>query len=124
MSTEENIENTKAGYAAFAAGDAEGAMSKLADDIEWIVPGESAVSGSYRGKDEVAGMWMKVAEKSLTTTPQHILGDDDLVVVLTQVTAGGESWDAADVLTFRDGKVVKIQSASDTAKQAKVFGTS
>jgi ketosteroid isomerase-like protein len=124
MSTEQNIENTKAGYAAFATGDAEEAMSKLADDVEWIVPGESAVSGSYRGKEQVAGLWMKVAEKSLTTTPQRILGDDEVVVVLTQVTAGGESWDAADVLTFRDGKAVKIQSTADTAKQAKVFGTS
>jgi uncharacterized protein len=124
MSTEQDIEIAKKGYAAFAAGDAEAAMTDLADDIEWIVPGSSAVSGSYRGKAELGGLWMKLAEKSLTTTPQHVLGDGERVVVLTQVTLGGESWDAADVLTFRDGKVVKFQTAGDTAKLEKVFGTS
>ncbi|MFC9789391.1 hypothetical protein [Rhodococcus sp. NPDC127528] len=51
------------------------------------------------------------------------LADDvEWVVALTQVTLGGESWDSADVLTFRAGKVVKFQSAGDTAKLEKVFG--
>ncbi|MFC7446845.1 nuclear transport factor 2 family protein [Rhodococcus daqingensis] len=123
MSAEQNIEIAKKGYAAFAAGDAEAAMADLADDLEWIVPGNSAVSGSFHGKAEVGGLWMKMAEKSLTTTPQHYLADEERVVVLTQVSAGGESWDAADVLTYRDGKVVKFQTAGDTAKFEKVFGT-
>ncbi|SEM21484.1 nuclear transport factor 2 family protein [Rhodococcus maanshanensis] len=123
MSGEQNIEIAKKGYAAFAAGDAEAAMTDLADDLEWIVPGNSAVSGTYHGKVEVGGLWAKLAEKSLTTTPQHFLADEERVVVLTQVSAGGESWDSADVLTYRDGKVVKIQTAGDTAKFEKVFGT-
>ncbi|MFD4182748.1 nuclear transport factor 2 family protein [Rhodococcus sp. NPDC058514] len=123
MSAEQNIEIAKQGYAAFSAGDAEAAMANLADDLEWIVPGNSAVSGSFHGKAEVGGLWMKMAEKSLTTTPEHFLGDGERVVVLTRVSAGGESWDAADVLTYRDGKVVKIQSVADTAKAEKVFGT-
>lgn len=123
MSGEQNIEITKKGYAAFSAGDAEAAMEALADDIEWIVPGDSAVSGTYHGKAEVGGLWMKLAEKALATKPQHFFGDDERVVVLTQVTAGGESWDAADALTFRDGKAVKIQTAGDTAKYEKVFGS-
>jgi uncharacterized protein len=29
----------------------------------------------------------------------------------------------AEVLTFRDGKVVKFQTASDTALQEKIWGT-
>ncbi|TJZ80254.1 DUF4440 domain-containing protein [Rhodococcus oryzae] len=123
MSAEQNIEITKKGYAAFSAGDAEEAMAALADDIEWIIPGNSAVSGSYHGKAEVGGLWMKMAEKALATSPQHFLGDDERVVVLTHVTAGGEGWDSADVMTFRDGKVVKIQTAGDTAKFEKVFGS-
>lgn len=43
--------------------------------------------------------------------------------MLTKVTAGGESSDAADVITFRDGKVVKFQSAGDTAMQERVWGS-
>ncbi|MDT2007174.1 nuclear transport factor 2 family protein [Rhodococcus opacus] len=124
MSAEQNIETAKKGYSAYSAGDAETAMSFLDDDIEWITPGNSAISGTLRGKAEVGAMWMKLAEKSFTTTPERFLGDDEVVVVLTRVTAaGGESADEADVLTFRDGKVVKLQSAGDTAMLERVFGT-
>ena len=87
------------------------------------MPGNSTVSGTYRGKAEVTELFAKMAEKSLTTTPSRFLADGDVVVVLTQVTAGGESAPQADVFTFRDGKVVKVQSFGDTAMQERVFGT-
>ena len=123
MSTSQNVETAKKGYAAFAAGDLEPAMSDLDDNVEWVVLGNSTVSGTYRGKAEVTELFAKVAEQSFTTTPSRFLADDDVVVVLTQVTAGGESAPQADVLTFRDGKVVKVQSFGDTALQERVFGT-
>src|SRR3954453_21446985 len=105
MSAEENKAAPQAAYQAFGAGDLEGAMKNMADDIEWIVPGNSTVSGTYRGKDEVIGFWIKLAEKGFTTTPQRFVGDDEVVVVLTTTTADGHTSDQADVLTFRDGKV-------------------
>jgi hypothetical protein len=101
----------------------DGAAENLADDIEWIVPGNSTLSGTYRGKAEVIGFWMKLPEKGFTTSPEHFLGDDERVVVLTSTTADGQSSDSVDVLTFGDGKVVKFQSASDTALQEKIWGT-
>src|SRR3954469_19620344 len=111
MSAEENIENTKRAYAASANADVDAASENIADSIEWIVPGNSTVSGTYRGKDEVIGFWMKLAEKGFTTTPERFLADEDVVVVLTSISAEGHTADQADVLTFRDGKVVKFQSA-------------
>ena len=67
---------------------------------------------------------MKLVEKGFTTEPQHFLGDDERVVVLTRITVDGESADqGGDVLTFREGKVVKFQSASDTALQARIWGS-
>jgi ketosteroid isomerase-like protein len=124
MTAQENIEQTKAAYAAFAAADIDAASADLADDIEWIVPGNSTVSGTYRGKDEVIGFWIKLAEKGFTTTPERFLGDDEVVVVLTSISAEGQSSDQADVLTFNaDGKVVKFQSAGDTALQEQIWGT-
>jgi ketosteroid isomerase-like protein len=123
MSAEENLASTKNAYAAFAAGDVEGASENLADDIEWIVPGNSTISGTYRGKSEVIGFWMKLPEKGFTTAPEHFLADDERVVVLTNVTADGQSADSVDVLTFRDGKVVKFQIAGDTALQEQIWGT-
>jgi ketosteroid isomerase-like protein len=121
MAGEGNINIAKRGYEAFSAGEAERAMIDLADDIEWITPGASAVSGTARGKQEVGALWGQLAQKGFRTSPQHWLGDDERVVVLTQVTLDGQSYDAADVLTFRDGKVVRFQTAGDTALLARVF---
>ena len=123
MAGEQNVETAKRAYAAFSSGDAAGAMENMADDLEWITPGNSAISGTVRGKQEVGALWAKFAEKGFTTSPQYWLSDDERVVVLTQVTLAGERADAADVLTFRDGKLVKFQTAGDTAMLERIFGS-
>jgi uncharacterized protein len=123
MSASENKAATQAAYQAFGAGDLDGAMRDVADDIEWVVPGNSTIGGTYRGKDEVAGFFATLASRSFRTEPQHLIAEGDHVVVLTRTTSeGGESADQADVLTFRDGKVTKFQSASDTALLEAVWG--
>ena len=123
MSTSQNVETCKKGYAAFGAGDIETVISLYDDDVEWVVPGNSTISGTYRGKAGVTQLFAKAAEQSVTTTPSRFLADDDVVVVLTQVTAGGESAPQVDVVTFRDGKIVKAQGFGDTAMAERVFGT-
>jgi uncharacterized protein len=122
MSTSQNVETCKKGYAAFAAGDVETVMSLYDDDVEWVVPGNSTISGTYRGKAEVTEFFAKLAEKSFTTTPERFLADDDVVVALGQITAGGESAPEADVLTYRNGKMVRLQSFADTAMFERVYG--
>jgi ketosteroid isomerase-like protein len=123
MAGEQNIETAKQAYAAFSAGDAETAMARIADDVEWITPGNSAISGTVHGKQDVGALWAKLAEKGFTTSPQYWFSDEDRVVVLTQITLGGEQADAADVLTYRDDKLVKFQTAGDTALLERVFGS-
>lgn len=122
MAGEQNVETAKRAYAAFSAGDAQGAMADVADDIEWVTPGNSAISGIRHGKQEVGELWAKLAEKNFRTSPEYWFSDEERVVVLTRTTVGGEDADSADVLTFRDGKVVKFQSALDTALLERVFG--
>ena len=123
MAGEENLASAQKAYAAFSAGDSEGAMENLADDVEWITPGNSSVSGTLHGKEEVGKFWGQLAEKGFSTSPQDWFSDDERVVVLTRVSVGGQEADQADVLTFRDGKVVKFQSAGDTALLEQVFGS-
>jgi uncharacterized protein len=123
MGVSENKANTQAAYAAFANADIDGATKDMADDIEWVVPGNSSISGTYRGKEEVVKLFMTLAGKSFTTTPEHFIADGDHVVVLTHVMADGQGADQADVLTFRDDKLVKFQTAGDTAMQEKIWGT-
>jgi ketosteroid isomerase-like protein len=123
MAGEQNVETAKRAYAAFSAGDSAGAMENMADDIEWITPGNSAISGTAHGKQEVGMLWARFAEKGFQTTPQYWFSDEERVVVLCQITIAGEQADTCDVLTFRDGKLVKFQTAGDTALSERVFGS-
>jgi uncharacterized protein len=123
MAGEQNVEMAKRAYAAFSAGDAAAAMEALADDIEWITPGNSAISGTIHGKPAVGALWGQLAGKGFTTTPQFWFSDAERVVVLTHTTIEGEDADTVDVLTFRDGKVIKFQTAGDTALVERVFGS-
>ncbi len=123
MAGEDNLERAKKAYAAFSAGDAAGAMADMSDEIEWITPGNSAISGTLHGKQEVGQLWARFAEKGFETKPQYWFSDDQRVVVLTHIRLAGEEADTADVLTFRDGKLVKFQTAGDTALVERVFGT-
>ncbi len=123
MAGEQNVETTKAAYQAFSNQDAEGAMRDIADDVEWVEPGNSALSGTYHGKPEVGQFWGKLAEKGFRTEPHHWFSDAETVVVLTRVTLGDESAEQADVLTYRDGKLVKFLSLGDTALEERVYGS-
>jgi ketosteroid isomerase-like protein len=122
MSEQDNIEVIKRGYEAFSNGDVQGVMDSFADDIEWVQPGESAISGTYHGKTEVMEYLGRLAEKSVTVKVNHLLADGDLVVALTSVTMGDLSGDDADVFTVRDGKTVRVQIHGDTAMMERVYG--
>jgi ketosteroid isomerase-like protein len=98
-------------------------MENIADDVEWITPGNSAISGTVRGKDAVGDLWAKLGEKGLKSEPEYWFADNELVVVLTRITIGAEQFDQADVLTYRDGKLVKFQTAGDTAALERIFGS-
>jgi uncharacterized protein len=119
----QNVETTKKGYAAFNAGDLETALSVFADTVEWTISGESMIGGTYRGKDELTGLLAQLGQKATSVETKTFLADGDYVVVLTEVTAGGETSQEADVFEFSDGKVVKAQSFGDTAVQERIFGS-
>ena len=70
----------------------------MSDDIGWIVRGDSAVSETTSARPGAASFWAAIAEKSFTTTVRF-LSDDDIVVVLTQISANYESAEQADVLS-------------------------
>jgi uncharacterized protein len=119
---EQNIEVVKKGYEAFMAGDMETLMSLLDDNIEWIQPGQSVVSGTYHGKGELSEYLSRLAEKSTTVNPHRFLADGDTVVVLSETTSGGEKSEDADVFTLRDGKIARAHVYVDTAIMERVFG--
>ena len=123
MSEKENKELIEKGYAAFSSGDVETVMDLFDDDIEWVQPGKSLISGTYRGKAEVMELFGELAEKRLTVKVNGLVAEGDTVVALTEVSVGGETGQNADVFTVRDGKTVRAQVHGDTAMLERVFGT-
>src|SRR2546430_17628993 len=57
-----NVELTKKGYQAFNEAHIEGVMDVLDDDVVWHIGGENPISGEYKGKEAVTGMFAKVAQ--------------------------------------------------------------
>ncbi|HJT91966.1 MAG TPA: nuclear transport factor 2 family protein [Mycobacterium sp.] len=122
MSEQENKELIKRGYEAFSAGDLETVMSLFDDDIEWVQPGQSAVSGNFHGKTEVTEQFGRLAEKGLTVRLDRLVAEGDTVVAITQVSAGGETGEDADVFTIRNGKTVRVEIHGDTSLLERVWG--
>jgi ketosteroid isomerase-like protein len=109
-----NEDLIRRGYAAFGAGDMATLDELFADDIVWHAPGRHQLSGTFRGKQEVFGNFMKVAELTKGTFKldiHAILADDDHGVVL--VTATGEHDgktlhdNSVQIFHIKDGKVTE-----------------
>ncbi|WP_304113210.1 nuclear transport factor 2 family protein [Mycolicibacterium bacteremicum] len=120
---QDNIELVRRGYAAFASGDMDTVMALFDDNIEWVQPGNSTISGTYHGKGELAQYMAGLAAKSPTVTLDRLVADGDTVVALTHIAAAGETGNDADVFTIRDGKTVRVQIHGDTALMERIYGT-
>ncbi|OBG12193.1 DUF4440 domain-containing protein [Mycolicibacterium celeriflavum] len=122
MSEQENKQLIQRGYEAFAAGDIETVMAMFDDDIEWVQPGESAVSGTYHGKTEVTEYLGRLAEKSLSVRLDQLVAEGDTVVALTEISVEGQTGRDADVFTVRDGKTTSVRVHGDTMLMERVYG--
>ena len=122
MSAQENKQHAEAAYRAFNEGDAAGAMANMDEGVVWTVGGDNSLTGTYRGKEEIGGLWAKLAEKGLSTEPHDFIADGDKVVVLTTAAIDGESNEAADVLTFNgEGRLVGFEQIGDPSIGNRVF---
>ncbi|MDQ3157127.1 MAG: nuclear transport factor 2 family protein [Actinomycetota bacterium] len=122
MSTESNKQAAKDGYEAFGKGDIEAAMAQISDSIEWVVGGDNSVTGTYRGKEELAGFWWKLAEKSFQVEPTEFLADGDKVAVLSKDSVGDAEVNTVDVLSYDgDGQLIRFETFGGEALLNEVF---
>jgi len=118
MSAQANKESAEAAYRAFAAG----AMEKMDDGVVWTARGDSSLSGTYKGKEEIVSLWARLAEKGLKSEPHDFIAEGDKVVVLTTVTLDGEADEAADVLTYDgEGKLIAFDQLGDPAVVNRLY---
>jgi len=123
-----NGELIRAGFEAFAKGDMETVGALFHDDIVWHAAGTSVISGNFRGKAEVFGLFAKLAELTQGTFHQEIhavLADDDHVVVLTdngQDKPRPFTGQQVFIWHVRDGKAVECWGIpADQAATAAAF---
>jgi ketosteroid isomerase-like protein len=122
MGVQENKQAAQDAYAAIGSGDAEGAMRNIDDSIEWIARGDNALTGTYKGKQEVGSLWGELTKKEFRNEPHDFIAEGDKVVVLTTVTLEGEAIENADVLTYNgNGKLVKFDTLADETVPNRVF---
>ena len=84
MSTERNVRTVKDFFAAMGKGDGEALLALVAEDIEWIIPGEDwPLAGTYRGHAGLARL-LKTASGSLETStePREFVAQGDRVLVI------------------------------------------
>jgi hypothetical protein len=134
VSTEENTRLAQSAYEAFGRGDMAALAEMMADDIEWVNPGDPADNpnaGTFRGKEAVLG-WFGGLGSTVdfaTFEPQEFIAQNDKVVSLVYVEARARGTGRrfvnreAHVWAFRDGKVARFEIYHDTAASAAAFRT-
>ena len=129
MSADEHTRLAQSAYEAFGRGDIASLADMMADDIEWVAPGDpddDPNAGTFRGKEAVLGWFDGLASTLDFTTfePREFIAQNDKVVSLVYAEATvrntGRAFvnHEAHVWTFRDGKVARIQIYLDTAATA------
>ena len=126
MSVEENTRLVQSAYEAFGRGDMAALAEVMAEDIEWVNPGDpddNPNAGTFKGKEAVLG-WFGglVATREYTTfEPREFIAQNDKVVSLVYAEATvrdtGRAFanHEAQVWTVRSGRIARFQNYLDTA---------
>ena len=134
-STQENVQIVKDLFAAMGRGDKHGLLALVAEDIEWIIPGEDwPLAGTHRGHAELAAVLQKASDEVEMTYPEppEFVAQGDRVLVIGVATGKIKAtnkpfkdyWVFA--MTVRNGKVTNIREYIDTqalARASRVDGS-
>ena len=132
MSTEKNVQTVKDFFAAIGGGDREGLLALVAEDIEWIIPGEDwPLAGTYRGHAGLADLLETASESIETSTePREFVAQGDRVLVVGfargRIKATNKTFedDWIFAITVRDGKLTHIREYVDTQALARAAAMS
>jgi uncharacterized protein len=127
MSIEKNVQTVKDFFAAIGRGDREALLALVAEDIEWIIPGEDwPLAGTHRGHAGLADL-LQTASKSIETStePREFVAQGDRVLVVGfatgKIKATNKTFkdDWVFAITVRNGKLTNIREYIDTQALAR-----
>ena len=128
MSIEENVQIVKDLFAAIGGGNQQDLLALVAEDIEWIIPGEDwPLAGTHRGHAGLADLLRKASEEVEMTypVPPEFVAQGDRVLVVGVATGKIKAtnrtfkdyWVFA--ITVRNGKLTNIREYIDTQALAR-----
>lgn len=127
MSTEKNVQTVKGFFAAIGRGDREGLLALVAEDIEWIIPGEDwPLAGTRHGHAGMTDL-LETASKTIETStePREFVAQGDRVLVVGfargKVKATHRTFEDHFVfaITVRNSKLTNIREYVDTQALAR-----
>ena len=125
-----NEQLVRDGYDAFGAGDMEKLGGLFADDAVHSVPGNNQLTGDYKGRDAILGLYGKLFDLTggnMAVDLQSVKVDGDKVAAVHNAKAerDGKSFDGETTLNFtiKDGKIARIDEVpSDQAAEDDFWG--
>ncbi len=113
------------------SGNIEGLMNILDDDIIWHQPGNNILSGTYRGKEEVANLFrqfMEQSEGSLRVNKEIIMINGDLVTTTLSFSASRCRYfnvtidmKGSDLMRIENGKIKEVFLFSENQDEEDKF---
>jgi uncharacterized protein len=122
--SQENVDKARAFIDAHNRRDFDAAVESFDPDIDWVLPAHQS-SDSGRGPDEVRRFWEGLDEtfEELRLDPQEFVDDGDQVATRLRYYGRGKGSGIVvegelyhQVVTFRDGRMVRIEYFTDWDK--------
>jgi uncharacterized protein len=123
-----NVQAARSAYEAFGRGDLDALREVFAEDLVSLASDELPLGGEVRGRDALLGNFTQIPDywTSFSVEPEEFIDAGDYVVVRGTQRASNDngSFEGAFVhlMKFEDGKLVRGEFFSDSAKAAKLQG--
>ncbi len=131
MSAEQNKATIRAAFAGIAAGNGEPLLEALDDDIQWTIIGNTSLSRTFNGKQDVIdgllGPFAETIDGHAHITPLNMIAEGDYVAVQGKgeaKTKAGVDYSNTYcwVYKFSQDKIVEITEYLDTELVRRAFG--
>jgi uncharacterized protein len=125
----ENVDLVKQAYEAFGRGDLDAIAEGFDEQVEWWTSEEVPNGGTIKGRDAVIQSFAAIGDDwdEFTLQPEQFLDAGDWVVVRgtarLKAKASGQAFEErfAHLAEVRDGKTVRGEFHSDSAKEYKAL---
>ncbi len=129
MTQHPNVVLVKKGIEAFNQGNPGALMSMIAEDAVFYVPGDSPISGEYRGKDAIGGFFRRMGRLSDGSQGIELKallsGGAEHVVAIWNASASRKGIDyeglAGWIFKVRDGRIVEGRNLQEDPDAIDTF---